>query len=94
MTVSSPRRKSRLQEASLIEGPMILLQNIRGFRSHRSLMWLACVPIALLGLGLFDFAAHANELPAELNAAFLANNLWHLLLRHSQYNYCFHAYLK
>jgi Amt family ammonium transporter len=42
-------------------------------------MWLACVPIALLGLGLFDFAAHANELPAELNAAFLANNLWLLV---------------
>ena len=79
MTVSSPRRKNRLQEASLIEGPMLLLQNIRGFRSHRSLMWLACVPIALLGLGLFDFAAHANELPAELNAAFLANNLWLLV---------------
>ncbi len=79
MTVSSPRRKNRLQEASLIEGPMLLLQNIRGFRSHRSLMWLSCVPIALLGLGLFDFAAHANELPAELNAAFLANNLWLLV---------------
>ena len=79
MTVSSPRRKPRLQEASLIEGPMLLLQNIRGFRSHRSLLWLACVPIALLGLGLFDFAAHANELPTELNAAFLANNLWLLV---------------
>jgi len=79
MTVSSPRRKTRLQEASLIEGPMLLLQNIRGFRAHRSLWWLACVPIALLGLGLFDFAAHANELPAELNAAFLANNLWLLV---------------
>ena len=62
-----------------MEGPMLLLQNIRGFRSHRSLMWLACVPIALLGLGLFDLAAHANELPAELNAAFLANNLWLLV---------------
>ena len=47
------RRTARLQEASLIEGPMLLLQNIRGFRSHRSLMWLACVPIALLGLGFF-----------------------------------------
>ena len=79
MTVSSPRRKNRLQEASLIEGPMLLLQNIRGFRSHRSLWWLACVPIALLGLGVFDLAAHANELPGELNAAFLANNLWLLV---------------
>jgi len=79
MTVSSPRRKPRLQEASLLEGPMILLQNIRGFRSHRNLVWLACVPFALMGLGLFDLAAHANELPAELNAAFLANNLWLLV---------------
>ena len=42
-------------------------------------MWLACVPIALLGLGVFDLAAHANELPGELNAAFLANNLWLLV---------------
>jgi len=79
MTVSSPRRSTRLQEASLLEGPMILLQNIRGFRSHRNLVWLACVPLALMGLGLFDLAAHANELPAELNAAFLANNLWLLV---------------
>ena len=79
MVTSSPRRKSRLQEASLLEGPMILLQNIRGFRSHRNLVWLACVPLALMGLGLFDLAAHANDLPAELNAAFLANNLWLLV---------------
>ena len=78
MTVSSPRRQ-RLQEASLLEGPMLLLQNIRGFRSHRNLVWLACVPLALMGLGLFDLAANANDLPAELNAAFLANNLWLLV---------------
>ena len=32
-----------------------------------------------MGLGLFDLAAHANDLPAELNAAFLANNLWLLV---------------
>ncbi len=57
---------------------MLLLQNIRGFRSHRNLVWLSCVPIALMGLGLFDLAAHAAEMP-ELNAVFLANNLWLLV---------------
>ncbi len=72
------RRTARLQEASLLEGPMLLLRSIRGFSSHRSLMWLACVPIALFGLGLFNLSAHAAEMP-ELNAAFLANNLWLLV---------------
>ena len=76
---SPPRRRiSRLQEASLLEGPMLLLRSIRGFGSHRSLMWFACVPIAFLGLGLFNLSAHAADLP-ELNAAFLANNLWLLV---------------
>ncbi len=76
---STPRRRAaRLQEASLLEGPMILLRSIRGLSSHRSLMWLACVPIALFGLGLFNLSAHAAEMP-ELNAAFLANNLWLLV---------------
>ena len=60
---------------------MMLLKSIRGFSSHRSLVWLACVPVALLGLGLFTFAAKAEELP-ELNAAFLANNLWLLVAVH------------
>ena len=45
------RRRKTLQEASLLEGPMMLLKSIRGFSSHRSLVWLACVPVALLGLG-------------------------------------------
>ncbi|MED5383538.1 MAG: ammonium transporter [Cyanobacteriota bacterium] len=72
------RRRKTLQEASLLEGPMMLLKSIRGFSSHRSLVWLACVPVALLGLGIFTFAAKAEELP-ELNAAFLANNLWLLV---------------
>ncbi len=72
------RRISTLQEASLLEGPMLLLRSIRGFSSHRSLVWLACVPIAFLGLGLFNLSAHAADLP-ELNAAFLANNLWLLV---------------
>ena len=76
---SPPRRTtSRLQDASLLNGPMLLLKSIRGFSSHRSLMWLACVPVAFLGLGLFNLSAHASELP-ELNAAFLANNLWLLV---------------
>ncbi len=72
------RRTARLQEVSLLDGPMLLLRSIRGFSSHRSLMWLACVPIALFGLGLFNLSAHAAEMP-ELNAAFLANNLWLLV---------------
>ena len=72
------RRSSRLQEANLLDGPMLLLKSIRGISSHRSLMWLACVPIAFLGLGIFNLSAHASDLP-ELNAAFLANNLWLLI---------------
>ena len=76
---SPPRRRStRLQEASLLEGPMILLKSLRGFSSNRSLLWLASVPIALFGLGIFNLSAHASELP-ELSAAFLANNLWLLV---------------
>ena len=76
---SPPRKRTnRLQEASLLEGPMLLLRSIRGFNSNRSLMWLACVPIAFLGLGLFNLSAHAADLP-DLNAAFLANNLWLLI---------------
>ncbi len=74
----SRRRVARLQEVSLLEGPMLLLRSIRGFSSHRSLMWLACVPVAFIGLGLFNLSAHAAEMP-ELNAAFLANNLWLLV---------------
>ena len=74
-----PRRsRSKLQEASLADGPMLLLRSIRGFSSNRSMMWLATVPLALFGLGVFNLSAHANELP-ELNAAFLANNLWLLI---------------
>ncbi len=73
----SPRNRtvSKLQEASLLNGPMLLLRSIRGFSSHRSMLWLATVPLALFGLGIFNVAAHAADLP-ELNAAFLANNLW------------------
>ena len=76
----TPRRRSRskLQEASLADGPILLLRSIRGFSSNRSMLWLATVPLALFGLGVFNLSAHANELP-ELNAAFLANNLWLLI---------------
>ena len=74
-----PRRfRSKLQEASLADGPMLLLKSIRGFSSNRSRLWLATVPLALFGLGIFNLSAHASELP-DLNAAFLANNLWLLV---------------
>jgi len=74
-----PRRsKTKLQDSSLANGPILLLRSIRGFSSNRSLLWLATVPAALIGLGIFNLSAHAADLP-ELNAAFLANNLWLLI---------------
>lgn len=77
MTIAPPppRRRLRLQEASLLEAPALMLRSIRGLASQRSLTWLACIPLALLGLGVFNLSAHAAELP-ELTAAFLANNLF------------------
>ncbi len=78
MQTPTRRTRSKLQEASLADGPMLLLRSIRGFSSNRSMLWLATVPLALFGLGIFNLSAHANELP-ELNAAFLANNLWLLI---------------
>ena len=72
------RRRKSLQEASLLNGPMMLLKSIRGFSSNRAIVWLACAPLALLGLGIFTLSAKAEELPA-LSAAFLANNLWLLV---------------
>ena len=75
--VSRPRSKS-LQEASLLEAPQLLLRKVRGLSSGSSLTWLACVPLALFGLGVFNLSARAAELP-ELNAAFLANNMWLLV---------------
>ncbi len=78
--LQTPQRRSRskLQDASLVNGPMLLLRSIRGFSSNRSMLWLATVPVALFGLGIFNLSAHAADLP-ELNAAFLANNLWLLI---------------
>ena len=78
--LQTPQRRSRskLQDASRVNGPMLLLRSIRGFSSNRSMLWLATVPLALFGLGIFNLSAHAADLP-ELNAAFLANNLWLLI---------------
>ena len=67
------RRTGSLQQMSLLDAPLPLLRRIRGLTSSRTLTWLACVPIALMGLGLFNLSAHAAELP-ELTPAFLANN--------------------
>ncbi|MFM8543779.1 MAG: ammonium transporter [Vulcanococcus sp.] len=67
-----------LQQASLLEAPSLLMRKFRGLSSNRTLTWLACVPIALAGLGLFNLAAHAAELP-ELTPAFLANNTFLLI---------------
>lgn len=81
MTTAVPqqfRRRKTLQNASLLEGPMMLLQSIRGLSSNRSLLWAACIPLALFGLGVFTLSAKAADLP-DLNAAFLANNLWLLI---------------
>lgn len=70
----SSRRVERLQEASLLRGPMLLLKSIRGFNSRSSLIWLACVPLALFGLGLFNLSAHAGDFALTTQA--LADNLW------------------
>ena len=79
----SRRSKSRLQEVSLLNGPMLLLRSIRGLRSHRALAWLACAPIALLGLGVFNLSARAGvglgDLDGAQAAKFLADNLWLLV---------------
>lgn len=76
----APRRSGprRLQDASLLEAPPLLLGRLRGLSSQSNLTWLACVPIALAGLGVFNLSAHAAELP-ELTPAFLANNMFLLI---------------
>jgi len=75
LDMRAPRRRRirSLQQLSLLEAPADLLRRIRGLSSSRTFTWLACVPIALLGLGLFNLSAHAADLP-ELTPAFLANN--------------------
>jgi len=79
MTIAStPPRRKRLHEVSLSEGPMMLFRSIRGLSNSRTLVWLACVPLALFGLGVFNLSAHAADLP-DLTPAFLANNLFLLV---------------
>jgi Amt family ammonium transporter len=75
-----PRRSPspNLGQDSLHEGPLRLLRGLPGFSSRRGLTWLACVPVALFGLGLFNLAARAADLP-ELTPAFLANNTFLLI---------------
>ena len=74
------RRIARLQDASLLNGPMLLFKSIRGIRNNRSLVWLSTIPLALLGLGIFNFAAQAGTSLSDLTgpqaASFLADNLW------------------
>lgn len=76
----SGKSTARLQEASLLNGPILLFRSIRGLRTNRSLIWLATVPVALLGLGVFNFAAQAgpglSDLTGPQAATFLADNLW------------------
>jgi len=48
------------------------------YLGSRRVTWLACVPIALFGLGLFNLSAKAAELP-ELTPAFLSNNFFILI---------------
>ena len=78
---SPPRRTtSRLQDASLLNGPMLLLRSIKGFRRSQSWAWLASIGLALLGLGVFTFSARAEVALSDLTgpqaASFLADNLW------------------
>lgn len=73
MPASRRRRIRDVAQMSLLDAPSALFRQIRGLTSSRTITWLACVPIALMGLGLFNLAAHAAELP-ELTPAFLANN--------------------
>jgi Amt family ammonium transporter len=81
LTSSPPARRSpqrSIPAASLQSAPAILLSRCRGLSSSRTLTWLACVPVALIGLGLFNLSAKAADLP-ELSAAFLANNMFVLI---------------
>ncbi|MFM7264499.1 MAG: ammonium transporter [Cyanobium sp.] len=63
---------------TLAAAPPVLAQRLRRLAGGGALTWLACIPIALVGLGIFNLAAHAAELP-ELTPAFLANNTFLLI---------------
>jgi Amt family ammonium transporter len=82
MTPSSPPLRRRppnsIDAESLQNAPLRLLLRLRGISSSRTLTWLACVPLALFGLGLFNLAAKAADLP-DLTPAFLANNMFLLV---------------
>jgi Amt family ammonium transporter len=67
-----------LHRLSLAAATPLLVQRLRSFAGRGGLTWLACIPIALFGLGVFNLAAHATELP-ELTPAFLANNAFLLI---------------
>ena len=76
----SKKRASRLQDVSLLNGPLLLLRGFRGLRANRSLIWLCTIPLSFLGLGIFNFAAKAevglSDLSGAQAASFLADNLW------------------
>ncbi|MEB3172105.1 MAG: ammonium transporter [Synechococcaceae cyanobacterium] len=67
-----------LSAVSLAAAPPLLARPLRRWSGRGGLVWLACIPIALFGLGVFNLAAHAAELP-ELTPAFLANNTFLLI---------------
>ena len=72
----------QLAQKSLLNGVARITDFITKGSLNR-LAWLACVPLGLMGLGLFNLAAKAEEAMAgaepEISAAFLANNLWLLI---------------
>jgi Amt family ammonium transporter len=82
MTIVSPAPRRaptrRLRDVSFLEAPSLLLRRFRGLTSNTRITWLACVPLALFGLGVFNLSAHAADLP-ELTPAFLANNMFLLV---------------
>lgn len=87
MTLAMHRLQStaaqQLAQKSLLNG----VAQLTGFITKGSLTrltWLACVPLGLIGLGIFNLAARAQEVVVdaaepEISAAFLANNLWLLI---------------
>ncbi|MBM5817759.1 MAG: ammonium transporter [Cyanobacteria bacterium K_Offshore_surface_m2_239] len=76
--LSRPPWKASLPTTSLRKAPQLLFARLKRLTSSTTLTWLACVPVAFLGLGLFNLAAKAAELP-ELTPGFLANNLFLLI---------------
>lgn len=82
MTPSLPPLRRRLSTSlaneSLLAAPLQVILRLRRLSSSRTLTWWACVPVALLGLGLFNLSAKAADLP-ELTPAFLANNMFVLI---------------